>query len=147
MTTTTPQLIKDEIVAILKASQDLNDFGIMAYYEGFRKVVADTSYPFLVVDIGENDETPNDVIANVKSKITFYITGVIYVRDPDLQNNALLSIEHGIKKCLSNNVQLNGKAYNLTFGKTNPDKYEHWPVRAIVVPVEVDYRQNFLTRT
>src|SRR3990172_9414803 len=109
----TPQEIKNEIMTELNANTDLQSFGIMAVFEGLRVGVSDLTYPYIALELVENNEIPNSVQTHVASKIVFNVIGVVLVKDVDVQLNAMLSIETAIKKCFSNNVQLNGKAHNI----------------------------------
>lgn len=142
----TPAEIKDRIISILQADSGIISFGIKKFYEGIRDRVPDDNFPYIVIEPeANNDGTRRDLNGTIDNEIVFMIAGVIKEREINDQIDNLFELETLIKKALCQDVSLGGKALNFRFQRTEYDR-QLWPVRAVVIDLAVEYRQNFKTR-
>lgn len=138
--------IKDEIVSTLTNYAGLTALGIKAVYEGNREQVSMDNYPCLMVEIFKNDEVRNDTNTKVDLIATFGIGGFKKIEDVDSQLDDIMELEKQIKKAISQDVTLNGNSIDLNVIESVYDT-DLWPIRAVIVTVQVHYRQTFTDRT
>lgn len=138
--------IKDQIVTQLTGYAGLTSLGIKKVFEGNRDQVSDDNYPCIMVEIFKNAEVRNDTNTKVDLVATFAVAGFKKVIKVDDQLNEMMELEKQIKKALSQDVTLNGNALDLNFTESVYDT-DFWPIRAVIVTIEVLYRQEFAGRT
>lgn len=142
-----PKSIKNKILAVLRANAALIALPVRKVFDGVCDNKSMDDYPNLCLELIDNNEGTG--IRNVNGSVDNTVGLAIgcYIRDmnAETQLDALLDLENAVKKALSQDITLAGEALKFKFERTLYTN-QFWPVRVAVIPIMVDYRQNFTTR-
>lgn len=149
----TPAAILTQIQTVLKAAAVTS--GTLSYvnpahiYLGIRTNIPE--YPVIVIEPGPNkklrDEYPDELWT---MRVTIAAGIKIFNADLQIVGSAtvkgMADFENDIKKVLSQDHTLSGTAINVTISDAMSDNGVDWPIRAFLINIDVQYRQNRLTR-
>lgn len=138
--------IKNSIVSTLKIDSDLKLIGVKNVFEGDRDQVSVDEYPNIRIEIVSNDESEREINNRVDLVATIAIGCYMKIEDVDSQLDSMIGFETAVKKSLSQDPTLGGVAIDRVFLTSLYDN-EYWPIRGVIVQMQVKYRQTYKTRT
>lgn len=126
----------------LEGDSDLSD--VKNVFIGVRERIA--QYPTLIIDYLGSDEV-DDIYSKQEIVMHLSVTGIIHTTKLSEQVTDLLTLKNNILKAISSDRTLgqSGKIWTRVTRST-ADKYEFFPVRAVTVEVEVNFRQDSTSR-
>lgn len=135
--------IKDELITLLTIDPTLNSYLSGGVLQGMRNNV--TIYPVIIYE----PETTEELEGSFDSQ-TLIHTALLHcitkVENKDEQVNEILTFENNVKFAISSDRRLNDTAILISFGTTQYDGGENYPLRGFTIPVLIQFKQDTTTR-
>lgn len=146
-------MAKEATVLNALKTQLTNDATLGSYVKniflGVRKTVP--SFPFIVIEPQELQET-DDVYSRQDLRFRVQVVGFIECLDPEKQivgdssNKGIIDLMLDVKKAISSDRTIGGTAIH-AYIQNERFEYVEYPVRSVVLTVELFFRQESVART
>lgn len=135
--------IKNELIELLETDATLTSYLSGGVLQGMRTGV--TIYPVIIYEPETTEELEGSF-----NKQTLLHTALLHcitkMENKDEQINEILTFENNVKKALSSDRRLNDTAIILSFGTTQYDGGENYPLRGFTIPVLIQFDQTTTSR-
>lgn len=134
--------VKNALIDVLKADQDLKNFINGNVLEGLREGILD--FPCLIIEPLVKDEDDTSY-PRQRLSAKFGIVGYLKSMDKDKQLDDVFDFENMVLKAIGGDRRLGGTAEHTMVVQTSYDT-ELWPVRNFTIQIEVIFEQNSAIR-
>lgn len=140
----------NEVKSILENDATLKGY-VKDVYAGVRKSIPDAGFPCIILEPKRRVES-NVVYDTQDNVLELSILAYTFVRDEELQivgdsnYKGILDFENDILKALCAYPTLSGKCTQFLFTNSAYD-VESYPIRGVIIDLQINYRQDFTART
>ena len=110
------------------------------------------TYPTIIIDYLGTDET-DEIYDRQELNLKVVVIGIINTPNEDKQivgdtnTKGIINFEHDIKKAISSDRTIGGYAVWTKILSSRTDEYENYPMRAVALEVDIQFRQDSDSRT